>query len=260
MKKKAALTLVLALGFISAPTSVKADGAATVTMTFLYSTGAPASGQEVTCTDQAPSGGGPYPVAPQFTYLVADGSGRATWTPNAQSGHTYRCSNRTALTPDRCYYWPSASTGNLNLNGGENLTFTFTSGSEKAVNCPTATPPTTTPTPTSPGSPVTNPTPQTQTPTTNATTNQTLEATTDQKKGESSTKDTSAKKTKATPKTTLQETEPASSNRWVFFAVPLLVAVAAAAAWILHRKRSARPSQAAYPLAPTQDDTLPNQK
>lgn len=152
MKKKAALTLVLALGFISAPTSVKADGAATVTMTFLYSTGAPASGQEVTCTDQAPSGGGPYPVAPQFTYLVADGSGRATWTPNAQSGHTYRCSNRTALTPDRCYYWPSASTGNLNLNGGENLTFTFTSGSEKAVNCPTATPPTTTPTPTSPGS------------------------------------------------------------------------------------------------------------
>lgn len=95
----------------------QAAGAATITMTF-FTRAVPSVGRQITCTAVAPQSG-TYPSRPEFTYLTAGGNGVSVWNFSAQDGYTYQCNNRTALTPDGCYYWSAVSTGPLKLVGGE---------------------------------------------------------------------------------------------------------------------------------------------
>lgn len=129
-----ALIAVLAVSlssyqFVSAAT-------ATVTMTFAQGSGTPAVGQEVTCYVQPPKSG-VTPVPPQYTYLTANSNGVAVWQPTLVDGATeYKCSPRTALTPDNCYYWGSSgSTGAMVLTDGQTKTFAFTATTASTSTC-----------------------------------------------------------------------------------------------------------------------------
>ena len=152
---KSIITIVSALVFaLTTTTSLSAAGAATFTMTFRYASGAPAVGQQVSCTATGPKTSA-YPPKPIYTYLTADGSGVSVWNINVVDGTSYNCMARTALTPDNCYTWGSATTGTKLLTGGENLTFLFTAGATSGCTSST------TPSPASP-QPTSSPTPASQ--------------------------------------------------------------------------------------------------
>jgi len=210
------ISVVLSVTILSIAPSVAAAGSATINMTFLYASGQPVAGQQVSCNSRPPQNG-PYPVPPQFTYLTADANGKVSWTVNAQDGYTYQCNNRTWVTPDNCYTWSSATTPGLSLAGGENLNYTFTAGSTPAAGCAVAPTP---PPPTTPSN-QTAPTATTATPTSSNPV-----AATDKQADESSKDDAEKPAVDPKPKAAKETSRPTDASDSKNASIPISVGVA----------------------------------